>query len=106
MMGSMFSPSAIHHAVVLKVMNEQLQKLYNKSSNRYKLSLLYRLENQSSQRIREDLSLVDRVVESIIRNSGNGNLKRAFHFLIVLEQLIERIQTQIDSLNLVASLAK
>ncbi|QDH22004.1 hypothetical protein [Saccharibacillus brassicae] len=99
MMLSQISEVHIYRAALLKVMYEYVKSLHDKPSNRYKLSLLRTIKSEESVKIQENLYLFDQITASILRNAGNGNLKRAFHFLVVLNWLTQQTQKQIDSID-------
>ncbi|AIQ39927.1 hypothetical protein [Paenibacillus sp. FSL R5-0912] len=84
---------------ILELLQTKIQEFYYNSQNQHKLSLLSLHPSNLARQIEEDLIIIDELIIGIERNVGCGNLKRALHFLWILQDLIIQSQEQLNKLD-------
>ncbi|WP_419872348.1 hypothetical protein [Candidatus Pristimantibacillus sp. PTI5] len=84
---------------VLDVLHNVVNSFYNNESLQRKISLLSIHPSPSARKIEDDLLVIDDLIGSIERNISCGNMKRAFHFLLLLKKRVGETQIRIQTLD-------
>jgi hypothetical protein len=84
---------------VLDALHNVVSSFFNNESFQRKISLLSIHPAPSAREIEKDLLIIDDLIGSIERNISCGNMKRAFHFLLLLKKRVEKSQIRIQALD-------
>ncbi|WP_342564313.1 hypothetical protein NST84_03710 [Paenibacillus sp. FSL R7-0345] len=85
--------------LILKLLQTEIEAFYFNAETQYKMSLLALHPSDQARQIEAGLTIIDELIISIERNMGCGNLKRALHFVVILQKQINQIQTKLEQLN-------
>lgn len=84
---------------VLEALYNVVDGLYNNESTQRKISLLSIHPSTDARKIEDDLLIIDDLIGSIERNASSGNLKRAFHFLLLLKKRVDDTHSRIQAID-------
>jgi len=84
---------------VLEALHNVVCGFYNNESTQRKISLLSIHPSIYARKIEDDLLIIDDLIGSIERNTSSGNLKRAFHFLLLLKKKVDDTHIRIQAID-------
>lgn len=86
-------------SLILELLQTIIRKFYYNPRNQHKISLLSLHPSDEARQIEEDLIIIDELITGVERNVGCSNLKRALHFLWILQNQVIQSQEQLESLD-------
>lgn len=84
---------------VLEALHNVVDGFYNNESTQRKISLISIHPSTDARKIEDDLLIIDDLIGSIERNTSCGNLKRAFHFLLLLKKKVDDTHMKIQAID-------
>ncbi|MNI08472.1 hypothetical protein D3C73_615120 [compost metagenome] len=93
------SHSLYKKSYILELLQTSVDDFYYNKLNQRKISLLVLHPSKQAREVEEKLIIIDELIAGIERNVGCGNLKRALHFLWVLQEQIEQSQIRLNDID-------
>lgn len=86
--------------MVTNLLNKVTDEFFFNERYQRRISLAINQSTNKTTKISKQIDLVDELIVNVQKHIGYGNLKHALRLILVLNQTLENLKKQLDSMNL------